>query len=236
MSRVDHETTVLEGIPKASGPSGVMNRRIGAGALFGRAYAAGYDWVEQRLDLRGARDHRRRLVGFATGDVLEVGVGTGRNIPLYRSAARVVALEPDPAMLARAEHAGSTAKVPVGVVQGDSMHLPFPDHSFDTVVSSLVLCTIADPRRALAEVRRVLRPGGTLRFYEHVRAAEPRLARWQDRLRRPWGWIARGCHPNREIVAVIEDAGFRLLEVEAFDFSSAPSIVRPHVIGVAACQ
>jgi ubiquinone/menaquinone biosynthesis C-methylase UbiE len=137
-------------------------------------------------------------------------------------------------MLARAEHAGRTAKVPMGVVQGDSMNLPFPDDSFDTVVSSLVLCTVADPRRALAEVRRVLRTGGTLRFYEHVRAAEPRLARWQDRLERPWRWIARGCHPNRDTVVVIEDAGFRVLEVEAFDFSPVPPIVRPHVIGVAA--
>ncbi|MGH2660435.1 MAG: class I SAM-dependent methyltransferase [Actinomycetota bacterium] len=130
--------------------------------VLARMYAAGYDRLAARLDLRGAGDHRRRLGGGAEGVVLEVGVGTGRNLPLYRGVARVVALEPDPVMRARAGRAARSAKVPVTVVGGDAMRLPFRDASFDTVVCSLVLCTVADPRRALGEIRRVLRPGGML--------------------------------------------------------------------------
>jgi ubiquinone/menaquinone biosynthesis C-methylase UbiE len=109
--------------------------------------------------------------------VLEIGAGTGRNLPLYRTATRVVALEPGPGMRARAERTARAAPVPVEVVDGRAEDLPFPDHSFDTVVASLVLCTVPDPAGALAEARRVLGPGGRLRFYQHVRADDPRLAR-----------------------------------------------------------
>lgn len=203
-------------------------------SLSGRAYAAGYDWVVGRLDVRGAGKHRRSLVAEANGEVLEIGAGTGRNIPLYEAAERLVVLEPDSAMLARAGHAARAAKMRVIVVRGDAMKLPFRDTSFDTVVASLVLCTVADPRRVLIEVRRVLGPGGVFRFYEHVRAADPGLARWQDRLERPWVWIGRGCHPNRDTAATVEKTGFRIVELETFEFRPAPAIVRQHVLGVAA--
>lgn len=202
-------------------------------SLFGKAYARGYDWVTDRIDRLGAGEHRRRLVEDANGEVLEIGAGTGKNLPLYRAATRVVALEPDPAMRARAREAARSARVPVEVVEGDAVALPFPDGSFDTVVSSLVLCTVPDPARALAEARRVLRPAGTLRFYEHVRADDPRLARWQDRLERPWGWIGRGCHPNRDTGAAVAEAGFAVVSLEVFDFHPLPPIVRPHVLAVA---
>jgi ubiquinone/menaquinone biosynthesis C-methylase UbiE len=112
----------------------------------------------------------------ARGEVLEIGAGTGKNLPLYRAAERVVALEPDSAMRARAQDAVLEARVPVEVVEGDGMALPFPDTSFDTLVFSLVLCTVPDMEQTLTEARRVLRPGGILRFYEHVRADDPRLA------------------------------------------------------------
>lgn len=202
-------------------------------SLIGGVRARGYDLFMDRMDRAGAAEHRRRLVAEARGEVLEVGAGTGKNLPLYWTASRVVALEPDPAMRARAVGASRAARVPVKVVDGDAGALPFEDAAFDTVVFGLVLCTVPDPGRALAEARRVMRPGGTLRFYEHVRADNPGLARWQDRLERPWGWIGGGCHPNRDTVAAIAEAGFDAVSLEEFDFAAMPRLVRPHVIGVA---
>jgi SAM-dependent methyltransferase len=101
------------------------------------------------------------------------------------------------------------------------------------VVASLVLCTVTELDRSLVEVRRVLRPGGALRFYEHVRAQDPRLARWQDRLERPWGWLVGGCHPNRDTVAAITAAGLHVVALDRFDLQAMPALARPHVLGVA---
>jgi SAM-dependent methyltransferase len=219
--------TQAPSLQRAAGPVATEPR------LVKRLVAGGYDWAFDRVDPLGGADHRRRLVEQAAGEVLEIGAGTGRNLLLYRTATRVVALEPGLGMRARAERAARAARVAVEVVDGTAEHLPFPEGAFDTVVASLVLCTVPDPARALAEARRVLRPGGRLRFYEHVRADDPRLARWQDRLERPWGWVAGGCHPNRDVVAAITAAGFRVLELDRFDFQIMPLLVRPHVLGVA---
>jgi ubiquinone/menaquinone biosynthesis C-methylase UbiE len=200
---------------------------------WGRLYAAVYDQVTERLDRKGAGEHRERLVADADGEVLEVGAGTGRNLPLYRRAKRVVALEPDAEMRARAAKAATRATVAVEVIDGNAMHLPFADESFDTVVMSLVLCTIPDPARALAEAHRVVRPGGTLRFYEHVRAEDPSLARWQDRLARPWRWIGRGCRANQETVNLIDRGVFKIRDLDRFSLQAAPPLTRPHILGVA---
>jgi len=202
-------------------------------SMFSRLYAAGYDRWMARLDRRGGEDHRRRLVGDADGDVLEIGAGTGMSFPHYRKAARVVALEPDPGMRARAERRAGRGAVPVEVIDGDGMKLSFADGSFDTVIFGLVLCTIPDPDRALSEARRVLRPGGHLRFYEHVRSPDPTVARSQDRYERPWRWFGRGCHCNRDTPAAIERAGFEVLVLDRFDMPGVPRIVRPHAEGVA---
>jgi ubiquinone/menaquinone biosynthesis C-methylase UbiE len=159
--------------------------------------------------------------------------GPASTFGLYRKASGVVGLEPDPDMRARAERAALNTAVPVEVVEGNAMTLPFPDGSFDTVVFSLVLCTVPDPKRALAEARRVLKPGGTLRFYEHVRSKDPRLARWQDRLERPWRWIGRGCHANRNTLELISSSGLRVTDVEEFELAPTPPITRPHILGEA---
>ena len=202
-------------------------------SLFGQFYAAAYDWVMGGADRHGADEHRRRLVEEASGEVLEVGAGTGLNFGHYRAATRVVAVEPEPGMRARAQRRARRASVAVEVVDGDGMALAFADGSFDTVVFSLVLCTIPDPARAIAEAHRVLRPGGVLRFYEHVRATDARLARWQDRLERPWRVVGRGCCPNRDTAATIEHTGFAVSALDRFEMDGVPGIVRPHVLGEA---
>jgi ubiquinone/menaquinone biosynthesis C-methylase UbiE len=179
-------------------------------------------------------DHRRRLLAGLTGRVLEVGAGNGLNFPHYPATiTEVLAVEPEPDLRRQALAAASQAPAPIRVADGTAEALPADDATFDGVVASLVLCTVTDPDQALAEVRRVLRPGGRLRFYEHVRATDPRLARWQDQLERPWGWLVGGCHPNRDTVAAITAAGLQMVRLDRFDLQAMPPLARPHVLGVA---
>jgi SAM-dependent methyltransferase len=197
--------------------------------LFARVYGR----VGHLMDAE-VGDHRRRLLAGLTGRVLEVGAGNGLNFPHYpATATEVLAIEPEPYLRRLALAAARQAPVPTRVAGGVAEALPAPDATVDAVVASLVLCTVADPVRALAEVRRVLRPGGTLRFYEHVRADSPTVARWQDRLERPWGWLVGGCHPNRDTVAAITNAGLRVVQLDRFDLAAMPPLARPHVLGVA---
>lgn len=178
--------------------------------------------------------HRRRLLAGLAGRVIEVGAGTGLNFPHYpATVTEVLAVEPEPYLRRVALTAARRAPAPIRVVAGTAEALPAEDTAFDTAVASLVLCTVSDLDRALAEIRRVLRPGGRLRFFEHVRADAPRLARWQDRLQRPWGWLAGGCHPNRDTVAAITAAGLDVVELDRFDLQAMPPPARPHVLGVA---
>jgi ubiquinone/menaquinone biosynthesis C-methylase UbiE len=197
--------------------------------LFARCYARAGPLLDAEIG-----DHRRRLLAGLAGRVLEVGAGDGRNFPHYpATVTEVLAVEPEPYLRRLALAAARQAPVPIRVVAGTAEALPAPDRSFDAVVASLVLCTVADPDQAVAEARRVLRPGGRLRFFEHVRATDPRLARWQDRLQRPWGWLAGGCHPNRDLVATISAAGLQVLQLDRFDLRAMPPLARPHVLGVA---
>jgi ubiquinone/menaquinone biosynthesis C-methylase UbiE len=177
--------------------------------------AAGYDRMMLPLERRVLAERRPRLLAGLSGEVLEIGAGTGVNLPHYRAASRVVAAEPDPAMRARLARRVADAPVPVEVADVSAESLPFPDASFDAVVATLVLCTVADPARALAEARRVLRPAGRLVVLEHVRG-QGRLAWWQDRLTPLFVRVAAGCHPNRDTRAAIERAGFAMERVEEF--------------------
>lgn len=175
---------------------------------------------------------RRHALAAARGRVLEVGAGAGHNVPHYPAGIdELVLLEPSPSLLTRALRRAADAGRAATGVAGSAEALPFPDASFDTVVSLLVLCTVADPDAALREIRRVLRPDGQLLFLEHVRADEPRLARWQDRLERPWGVLAMGCHPNRATLERIEAGRFAVAELERRRFPGAPPLVRPLVVG-----
>ncbi len=177
-------------------------------------------------------ERRRRLLAGARGAVLEIGGGTGANLPHYRDVDSVIVCEPDPFMRKRLGPKLEEARVPVEISAAGAEALPFPDGSFDTVVSTLVLCTVPDQGAALDEVRRVLRPGGRLLFIEHVRAAGS-AARWQDRLEPLWGRLLGGCHPNRETFAAIEETGFEIETFEGFYPPEPLSVLTPHVQGSA---
>jgi ubiquinone/menaquinone biosynthesis C-methylase UbiE len=197
--------------------------------LFARVYARVGHLMDAEIG-----DHRQRLLAGLTGRVLEVGAGNGLNSPHYpATVTEVLAVEPEPYLRRLALAAARQAPVPIRVVDGTAEALPAPDATVDAVVASLVLCTVADLDEALAEIGRVLRPGGRLRFYEHVRAEDPQLARWQDRLERPWGWLVGGCHPNRDPVAAITAAGLQVVQLDRFDPAAMPALARPHVLGVA---
>lgn len=200
---------------------------------FARMYLRTAGGAEQR----GAHEHRMRLLNGLRGTVLEIGAGHGLNFPLYPAAvSEVVALEPEPTLRAEAEVAAARASVPVRVLPGIADRLPLADASVDAVVASLVLCSVPDQPRALAEINRVLRPGGELRFYEHVvpRCQPKRLLLQAADRSGLWPAIAGGCHPARDTTEAIMQAGFDIAEIERFGFAPQPlqpSI--PHILGVA---
>ena len=171
-------------------------------------FAALYDGMNRSEEKGFLGQWRRQLLAGVTGDVLEIGAGTGANFQHYPAAARVVALEPDPFMLKRAEQKlADLGRTNITLQQAPAESLPFPDASFDTIVSTLVLCTVRDPQRALDEMRRVLRPGGRVVFIEHIRA-DGFGGRVQDAIHPIWGWFGAGCHPNRRTDATLRDAGW----------------------------
>ncbi|MFF7642956.1 methyltransferase domain-containing protein [Streptomyces canus] len=198
-------------------------------------FARQYLKIAAGADRRGGAEHRRRLLDGLTGRVLEVGAGQGRNFRHYPdTVAEVVALEPDDTLRTAAEQAAASALVRVTVVAGEAGRLPGKDGEFDAVVASLVLCSVGDPAAALAETARVLRPGGLLRFYEHVRSPRPWAARLEDAITPLWRRAAGGCHPNRDTEAAIRDAGFTIDDIDRFGFSfSALAPNTLHILGTA---
>jgi ubiquinone/menaquinone biosynthesis C-methylase UbiE len=200
-------------------------------------FARFYRCNRRTADKRGEREHRRRVVEGLRGRVVEVGAGDGGNFDLYPATVEeVIAIEPERRLRSFAEEAARNASVRVTVMPGLADELPLEDESVDAAVASLVLCTVPDEATALAELRRVLRPGGELRFYEHVHAhSQPTRAILELAYRtRVWPTLAGGCNPTRETGKAIEAAGFVIEECDRFGFS--PSVVVPkvpHILGVA---
>jgi ubiquinone/menaquinone biosynthesis C-methylase UbiE len=199
---------------------------------FGRLFSAMYDRMIAGTEEAGLRETRRRALVAARGRTIDIGAGTGANVGLFPEAvSELVLAEPDPHMLKRLRPKLAEAGVEAEVVAAPAAQLPFEDSSFDTAVFTLVLCTVPDSAVALAEAARILRPGGQLLFVEHVRSEDPKLARWQDRLERPWRFCGDGCHCNRDTIATIEGSSFSVERVEKGELPKAPPIVRPLVSG-----
>jgi ubiquinone/menaquinone biosynthesis C-methylase UbiE len=203
-------------------------------ATWGRGFTALYDWMLAGTEEAGLRTMREETLKEATGRTLDIGSGTGANLGLYPEAVtELVLAEPDPHMLRRLRNKVAEADVDAEIVEAPAERLPFPDDSFDTAAFTLVLCTVPDPAAALAEAARILKPGGRLLFLEHVRSEDEGLARWQDRLERPWHFFGDGCHCNRDTVAAIEAAPFTVEGVDSDEMPKSPPIVRPLVRGSA---
>lgn len=185
-----------------------------------RIFAAVYDRMSAPVERAVLGPRRASLVGPLTGRVLDVGAGTGANLPHFRSADEVVTLEPDPAMRRRLVARAQDCPVPVTVGGSGAGELPATDGSVDAVVFTLVLCTVPDPGQALTEARRVLRPGGRLVAIEHV-VGHGRPAVWRHRLAPLWSRLAAGCRLDRDTVSTIRAAGFVLDELE--DFTAGPA-------------
>jgi SAM-dependent methyltransferase len=182
-------------------------------------FARVYTRLAAAYEQQGAAEHRDELLAGVQGKVVELGCGTGLNFAHYPpTVAEVIAVEPEPALRASSEAAAASAPVPVHVIDAVADELPFLDDEFDAAVASLVLCSVPDPDHALAELRRVLRPGGELRFYEHVLSAKPKLARLQHRLDHVWPYLAGGCHITRDTARAIERAGFVIEQRRDFTF------------------
>jgi ubiquinone/menaquinone biosynthesis C-methylase UbiE len=197
-------------------------------ALWAPLFARVYDRSSQANEDAGVGERRRALLARAHGRTLELGAGTGVNLEHYpETVSELVLTEPDEHMRAQLLRKGADA------VAASAERLPFPDASFDTVVATMMLCSVEQPDTVLAEVARVLRPGGSLLFLEHVRSEDPELARKQDRWARPWSWVGRGCHPNRDTLATIRASGLDVVDVERAELPKGLPIVRPLIVGEA---
>jgi ubiquinone/menaquinone biosynthesis C-methylase UbiE len=203
-------------------------------ATWGRLFASLYDRMLAASEEAGLAERRRILLAGATGRVLELGAGTGVNVDLYPEAVmELILTEPFEPMAKQLRERVAASGREADVVVAPAERLPVDDGSIDTVVVTLVLCTVDDVEATLTEIDRVLRPGGRLLFMEHVRAEDPRLARKQDRLERPWRFVGHGCRCNRDTVGAIEASSLELTDLERGRTPKAPEITRPLAQGVA---
>ncbi|MFI7676324.1 class I SAM-dependent methyltransferase [Actinophytocola sp. NPDC049390] len=192
-----------------------------------------YERISRESEQRGTADYRDRALAGLSGRVIEIGAGNGLNFAHYPdTVTEVMAVEPEDRLRALAEKAAEHAPVPVRVVPGHANALPVEDNSLDAAVASLVLCSVPDVGGALVEIRRVLRPGGELRFFEHVRSAKPWFGLLQDAITPLWSRAGGGCHLNRDTAAAIRAAGFDIDELDRFSYAPLRWVpAHAHILG-----
>ena len=202
-------------------------------SLRARLFAMTYDRQMAKTEQAQLQALRRELLAAAGGDVLEIGGGTGANLPFYRPGLGSLTItEPEPPMVRRLERRAREQAPLARVLRAPAEDLPFDDGTFDVAVSTLVLCGVSDQLRALRQLRRVLRPGGQLLFIEHIRSGDARLARQQDRMN--WlNQVVMRCDCNRPTLTSIQEAGFTVTGVEHLTLANAPSFVSPLIAGSA---
>ena len=195
-------------------------------------FAAIYDTLSESAERKFAGAVREEMLADVRGEVLEIGAGTGANFPYYKEGARVIASEPDPYMMRRAEKRATETAAIIELRRVAAEDLPFPDASFDFVICTFVLCSVKDPRKVLMEIKRVLKPSGELRAYEHVRYKNPIGALGQDLILPLWRWLGAGCHPNRDSERLIREAGFKVTSMQLRkELPPIPPMIflRPHL-------
>lgn len=217
-------------MPEAQAPTlrDTVRRPLFADVLYPRFRKAAREHGEDR--------YRERLLDGVTGRVLELGCGDGAHFPLYPEAVtQLVAVEPEESLRRRAEDAAADARCPTRIVAGFAEALPADDGEFDAAVAALVLCSVDDQRTALAELMRVIRPGGELRFFEHVRSDATLHAAAQLAIQPAWSRLGGGCHLARDTEQAIRDAGFEIDRVERFEFAPGflQKLAGPHILGLA---
>lgn len=201
-------------------------------AIRKRMFAAVYEKLAAAEEPK-IRDFRERTAGRAEGKVLEIGGGTGLNLPFYGSDVQLTVAEPNPHMARRLIRKAKDLGVKVTIVSDVGERLPFHDGEFDSVVSTLVLCSVGNLPDVLKEAKRVLKPDGTFYFFEHVAAETKWKRRFQDWFNGPWKYLGDGCNLNRDIAAVIRQSGFQSVEIEAFELRAGAPVVSPRIIGTA---
>jgi ubiquinone/menaquinone biosynthesis C-methylase UbiE len=200
--------------------------------IFLRSYAAMYDLMNGPTERAGLRQQRHDLLAQATGATIEIGAGTGLNLPHYPPAVtRLTLAEPDPYMIKRLRKRAARLARDTEIIGATASKLPFPDASFDTAVVTFALCSVPDEQAALAEIARILAPGGRLLFLEHVRSADPVVAAKQDK--RPFPYPLIGCHPNRDTLQEIKASTLALESVRTGEVPKSPKIERPLITGTA---
>jgi gluconolactonase len=196
-----------------------------------RLFAAIYDPALKASERGSYKSHREYVAGPAHGDVLEIGAGTGANLPYYPEDIRLTVTDPNPFMLRRLTKKATKLEISVETLVAPATDMPFEDEAFDVIVATLMLCSVKDQKNVIAEVTRLLRPGGEFRFMEHVRSGGRLRGGLQDLATPLWRICSEGCHPNRNTIAAIKASNLELMEIE--DFGNGPYPVRPHVVGFA---